>query len=99
MNQLLFDRETGSLSSKAFARLEATKLLNSLQLSGTRFDGGEVSRVPNSTDDEVLPDETVEDESTWASKAGVNAIVIDKFENRLCVDFSLLYHNASCAYT
>lgn len=86
MNQLLFDRETGALGSKAFARLQTTKALNSLQLSSTLFDGGEVSISQNTNQgiDSAVEEES-ENESTWASRAGVNALVIDKFESRLCV--------------
>lgn len=86
MNQLLFDRETGALGSKAFARFQANTALNSLWLSDTRFDGGEVSKSDNIDEGSDTPfEEKTDDESTWASRAGVNALAIDKFEGRLYV--------------
>lgn len=83
MNQLLFDRSTGSLKPKAFARLQSTHLIYDIQQAPShQFDGGESSTV----DSEAVNTEVdVNNDSVkaFAHLAGVNALVVDRFEGRL----------------
>jgi DNA excision repair protein ERCC-8 len=80
MNQLLFDRSTGSLRPNAFARLQSTHLILEIQQSPNHyFDGGESSSVEVGTaargnDGKV---------KACAHVAGINALVVDQFEGRL----------------
>lgn len=83
MNQLLFDRSTGDLGPKAFARIQTSHLVHAIQLAPRlRFSGGEKEILP--VDDErassVPP--TVSEERIWSHQAGANALAID-VENRL----------------
>jgi DNA excision repair protein ERCC-8 len=87
MNQLLFERSTGSLSPNAFARIYSTRLIYEIQAApDIKFDGGEAPAV--SRDDARHPDTRADlggDDSTTmvAHRAGVNALVVDRFEGRL----------------
>lgn len=86
MNHLIFDRQAGSLSHQAFARLHLRSLINAVQPSpGIFFDGGE--RPEKLEDGDVELEEDIDDwaarQTTWAHKAGTNALAIDKFDGRL----------------
>ncbi|KAH6674341.1 WD40-repeat-containing domain protein [Halenospora varia] len=75
MNQLLLERSTGAVSAQEFARIQASQLIQTTQLSpGLRFDGGE-KQVVSDGDDEAPS-------RIWAHQAGANALAID-IENRL----------------
>jgi DNA excision repair protein ERCC-8 len=83
MNQLLFDRSTGSLKPNAFARLKSTQLIYDIQLApNLRFDGDE------SSTDESAPLEVEANIgdgklNICAHQAGINALVVDRFDGRL----------------
>ena len=83
MNQLLFERSTGSLKPKAFARLQSTHLVYDIrQAPSHQFDGGESSGV----DLETIGIEANVDNGNvkaCAHLAGINALVVDRFEGRL----------------
>jgi DNA excision repair protein ERCC-8 len=83
MNQLLFDRSTGSLKPNAFARLQSTHLVYDIQQAPShKFDGGESSWVDSETvGTEVDVDNG--DVKACAHLAGINALVVDRFEGRL----------------
>ncbi len=86
MNQLLFDRSTGSLGPYGFAKIQITQLLHSIQATPKyRFDGGEKALTLND-DDKQLGDVDGGEPKTeiWAHQAGVNAVVVDHFDGRLC---------------
>jgi DNA excision repair protein ERCC-8 len=83
MNQLLFDRSTGSLKPNAFARLQSTHLVYDIQQAlNHQFDGGENSRVDLET---VFTEADVDNGhvKACAHLAGVNALVVDRFEGKL----------------
>lgn len=89
MNQLLFDRSTGNLGPQAFARLQTSRLIHSIQLAPRlRFNGGEkeVTLIDEDQSQGFYSSdppggETVEPK-IWAHQSGVNALAID-IENRL----------------
>lgn len=86
MNHLIFDRQSGNLSHQAFARLHLTSLIHAIQPApGILFDGGETPEKLDQADVEVVDD--IDDwaarQTTWAHKAGANALAIDKFDGRL----------------
>jgi DNA excision repair protein ERCC-8 len=83
MNQLLFDRSTGSLQPNAFARLWSTQLIYDTQLAPNfRFDGGESSNDESET---LGTEADVRDSNLniCAQRAGINTLVVDRFEGRL----------------
>jgi DNA excision repair protein ERCC-8 len=83
MNRLLFDRSTGSLKPNAFARLQSTHLVYDIQQApGHQFDGGESSRVDLETVGTVA-DVDNGNVKSCAHLAGINALVVDRFEGRL----------------
>jgi DNA excision repair protein ERCC-8 len=83
MNELLFDRSTGSVGPNVFARLQTTKLLQSFRAAPhIRFDGGERGTAiqqdePGSSEGPTLR------RGIWAHQAGVNALAIDRFDGRM----------------
>lgn len=86
MNHLLFDRQAGSLSHQAFARLHLTSLIQAIQPApGIFFDGGET--LEKLEEGDVVSEDDgcdwVARQTTWAHKAGANALAIDKFDGRL----------------
>lgn len=82
MNQLLFDRSTGSLGPKAFARIQTSYLIHAIQPAPRlRFDGGEKETLPVDDDGNPLPLAAGETK-IWAHQAGANALAID-VDNRL----------------
>jgi DNA excision repair protein ERCC-8 len=83
MNQLLFDRSTGSIRPKAFARLQLTQLLYGIQQAPShQFDGGESFEVGSET---VRRGANIDSDNVKACAhlAGINALVVDQFEGRL----------------
>lgn len=89
MNNLLFDRSTGSLAPQAFARIQSTQLLHAIQPAPRLlFDGGEreVVASPSSAlpTENLDPPATGPEEKSWAHQAGVNALSID-IEGRMYV--------------
>ncbi|KUJ11884.1 WD40 repeat-like protein [Mollisia scopiformis] len=84
MNQLLFDRSTGSLGPKAFARIQTSYLIHAIQpVPGLRFNGGEKEILPVDEQGNSLPLPAGETK-IWAHQAGANALTID-IENRFLV--------------
>ncbi|KAI4600664.1 hypothetical protein KJ359_012825 [Pestalotiopsis sp. 9143b] len=82
MNQLLFERSTGSVGPNAFARLQTTKLLKSFGAAPQfRFDGGERGTAIHQ--DEAGP--STLRSGIWAHQAGVNAIAVERFDGRILV--------------
>ena len=79
MNQLLFDRSTGSLSPQTFARIHTSQLIPTIQPAPKlRFDGGEKETAPTNAAENGASQESVEEvEKIWAHQAGVNALSID----------------------
>lgn len=68
MNQLLFDRSTGSLGASAFAQLQLSRRIRGIQLVlRQRFDGGE-NEEAHDADSQGYP---------GAHKSGVNALAVD----------------------
>jgi hypothetical protein len=83
MNQLLFDRSTGSLRQNAFARLQLTHLIHDIQQAPNyKFNGGESSEVDSDTVG-IAADEDNGIAKACAHLAGINALVVDQFEGRL----------------
>ncbi|KAI9744001.1 MAG: hypothetical protein M1818_002735 [Claussenomyces sp. TS43310] len=76
MNQLLFDRSTGSLGPPTFARLQSSSLLHAVQ-HAPNICFGEAIQAPGGEQD------SERGLKTWAHQAGVNALVVDRFEGRL----------------
>jgi DNA excision repair protein ERCC-8 len=83
MNQLLFERSTGSVGPNVFARLQTTKLLSSFRAAPQlRFDGGERGTAIHQ--DDVSPSGTSSLRSgLWAHQAGVNVIAVERFDGRM----------------
>ncbi len=81
MNSYLLGRELGTVSSKALQQAETNRLLLALQAAPEiRFDGthGTTSAASQSHGGHA----TGSGENVWAHRAGVNSLVIDKFEGR-----------------
>jgi len=77
MNQLLFDRSTGNLGPRDFARLYTSQLVERIQLAPKlRFDGGEKEYIA-SRDGVGAAGSLKSEPKQWAHQAGVNAIDID----------------------
>jgi DNA excision repair protein ERCC-8 len=73
MNQLLLERSTGAVSHQAFARFTSTYLIHAIHpASNIRFDGGEGKASGPEAKSELS-----------AHQAGVNALVVDRFEGNL----------------
>jgi DNA excision repair protein ERCC-8 len=76
MNQLLFDRSSGAIAPKAFARLQTSYLIHAIQPAPRlRFDGGE-KEAPVDDQGNAIPQPAWE-EKIWAHQAGANALAID----------------------
>ncbi|KAI9054105.1 hypothetical protein LZ554_001276 [Drepanopeziza brunnea f. sp. 'monogermtubi'] len=92
MNQLLFDRSTGNLSPRGFARIQISRLIQSIQLAPRlKFNGGEkeIASVQGAQGDgsrpvSLQPEEVAGSNKIWAHQSGVNALAID-VENRLLI--------------
>ncbi len=83
MNQLIFDRSTGALKPNAFARLQSTYLISNIQQAPNhQFDGGECPKV-NSDTIGTVADVAHSNVKACAHLAGINALVVDRFEGRL----------------
>lgn len=84
MNQLLFDRSTGTLSPQAFARIQTSQRLQSIEPAPRlRFDGGEKETVAATSSENGESQATAEvPRKIWAHQAGVNALSLD-IDNRL----------------
>lgn len=83
MNRLLFDRSTGSLRPNAFARLRSTQLIHDLQIAPNfRFNGGDSYKDESGTlgTQAEIGDAKL---NVFAHQAGVNTLVVDRFEGRL----------------
>ena len=79
MNQFLFNRSSGNLRPQAFARIQTTQLIHSVQPAPrVRFDGGERAAE---VEEAGLPAEVPK---IWAHQAGVNALALD-IEGKLYV--------------
>ena len=86
MNQLLFDRSTGSLSPQAFARIHISQRIHSLEPAHRlRFHGGEKEVIPGRSTENVESQVTASvPVKTWAHQSGVNALSLD-IDNRMSV--------------
>jgi len=84
MNQLLFDRSSGTLSPQAFARIQTSQLIHNIQPAPRlRFNGGEKETVPASSAENSESQTFAEVPSKlWAHQAGVSALSLD-VEKRL----------------
>ena len=89
MNQLLFDRSTGGLGPQAFARIQTSQRIHSIQPAPRlRFNGGEKEAVLVDDDESqaVLSSAPsvgdIAEPKTWAHQSGVNSLAID-IDNRL----------------
>jgi DNA excision repair protein ERCC-8 len=84
MNQLLFDRSTGTLSPQAFARTQISQRVHLIQPAPSlHFDGGEKETVPASSGVNGEPPVIADiQQKIWAHQAGVNALSLD-IDNRL----------------
>lgn len=81
MNQLIFDRSTGAIGPKAFARLQTSFLNHAIQPAPRlKFNGGEKEVEQLDDDGNPIPQPTGETK-LWAHQAGANALGID-IENR-----------------
>jgi DNA excision repair protein ERCC-8 len=84
MNQLLFDRSSGTLSPQAFARTQTSSLVPAIQFAPQlRFDGGE-KEAPLNNDDVGGGSQTgpFTESRLWAHQSGVNSLALD-IENRM----------------
>jgi DNA excision repair protein ERCC-8 len=81
MNQLLFDRSTGSLSPHVFARIQTSALVRAIQPAPRlRFNGGEKeASVDDDDDGDGIGSQAEASAETkiWAHQAGVNALALD----------------------
>lgn len=83
MNQLLFDRSSGTLSPQAFTRIQTSSLVPAIQLSPRlRFDGGEKEAPLNDGVGVGSQTGPFTETKFWAHQAGVNSLALD-IENRL----------------
>lgn len=90
MNQLLFDRSTGNLGQRAFARIQTSQLVHSIEPAPRlRFNGGEKEALVDDDDDQDTLSQAVAgstgdatDSKIWAHQSGVNALAID-IENKM----------------
>lgn len=79
MNSYLFGRALGSISAQVLQRAETTRLLYALELAPqVSFDGTETLLTGVRHDGHQDPSS-----DRWAHKAGVNCLMIDKFDGRL----------------
>ncbi|PQE33004.1 hypothetical protein CJF32_00001486 [Rutstroemia sp. NJR-2017a WRK4] len=82
MNQLLFDRSTGNLDPKAFARIQTSQLLHAIQPApNLQFNGGE-NAISNNGDERRRNRDPAEPK-LWAHQTGVNALAIDRFDGKI----------------
>lgn len=86
MDQLLFDRATGSIGPNTFARLETTRLLRSFRPAPhIRFDGGHKGSLTtgdvgrSSTSIPAIQEHT----DLWAHQNGVNALALERHDGRM----------------
>ncbi|KAI9859182.1 MAG: hypothetical protein M1824_003868 [Vezdaea acicularis] len=78
MNSLLFNRSLGSVTPDTVSRRYTSRLVNALQAApNVRFDS-----APRPTKDVFTSASEAQKPEAWAHKAGVNSLVIDKFEGR-----------------
>lgn len=84
MNSLLFDRSTGNLPHRAFARIANSRLVSSVgPAPHLRFDGGERGTAPPPVPSGPDADAALQRTSLWAHRSGVNTLVLDRFEGRM----------------
>ena len=89
MNHLLFDRSTGNLGPQAFARIQTSQRIHSIQPAPRlRFNGGEKEAVFDDDDEDQAsqsrPAPALErsEPKIWAHQSGVNSLALD-IDNRL----------------
>lgn len=86
MNQLLFDRSTGSLGPNVFAKLQTARLLSAFRPEPRlRFDGGEKGNAIHDNDEGEGALPVNEKHAVWAHQSGVNALALERFDGRLYV--------------
>lgn len=82
MNQLLFDRSTGSLPLQAFARAHTTQRIHAFQLAPRlRFNSGDTAILSEQDNPETADTPT---SKIWAHQSGVNALALD-IDSRILV--------------
>ena len=80
MNALLFNRSLGSIGPQTLQQAQTARLLGSLQPTpDVKFDS---NNVDSSTQKKHLDNEENAEHPSWAHRAGVNSITIDRFEGR-----------------
>ena len=80
MTSNLLGRALGIVSPQALQQAETSRLLHSLQAApGIRFNGGDGAAAEASSQN--VGDEG-EQKDTWAHRAGVNCLTVDRFEGR-----------------
>ncbi|KAI9835665.1 MAG: hypothetical protein M1837_003678 [Sclerophora amabilis] len=78
MNSFLLNRSLGTISPQALSRAQTTRLVHALQPApGVKFDS---NRGSGSQDGAQLGSDG--QPATWAHRAGVNSLVVDRFEGR-----------------
>ena len=80
---LIFGRALGALSQNAFAVAETSRLLRSIQSNpDIKFDGSSNSKSQQGAGRNRKEGVEEGEPATWAHRAGVNCITIDRFEGR-----------------
>lgn len=105
MNSNLFSRSLGTTSPQACAAGETGRLLRFLHAAlNIKFDGSREGKPIRAVGRQTATDGGTrarsrpldasegEEKAVWAHRAGVNSLVIDKFEGRLYVFFSRILH-------
>ncbi|RFU28527.1 hypothetical protein B7463_g7798, partial [Scytalidium lignicola] len=90
MNHLLLDRSTGTLSPRAFARIQTAQRVYTIQPTPSlRFNGGEREAPPphdtTGWSEELQAENKPNEVKVWAHQSGVNALAIDRFEGRTLI--------------
>lgn len=87
MNNLLLNRSLGTLSPRAFARIQTTQRVYAIEPTPLlRFDGGEREVTYQDAEEEDSDVQAVRGSNevkVWAHQSGVNTLAIDRFEGRM----------------
>lgn len=81
MNSLILNRSLGAIGPQGFQRGETARLLHALETSpDVCFDSSNAKAEKNKTGEAEDPEDGRL--RTWAHPAGVNSLVIDRFEGK-----------------